>query len=140
MEYLAKIIHKTHLSHLPTNLPVQFFGMPHGKVYFIYARYLGKTADFEFVFAEHKEFSYDYSEGKLMHQRNGKLESAINNEIVDKPNPQYTVFKVSRAIRSYTDAYNELNLMAKEIISEHEAGKTILLNTKLGTGVRSSVS
>jgi len=140
MEYLAKIIHKTHLSHLPTSLPVQFFGMPNGKVYFIYARYFGNTADYEFVFAEHKEFSFNYTEGKLMYHRNGKLEFAIDNEIIDKPDPQYTVFKVSKAIRSYTDAYNELNLMAREIINEHNEGKTILLNTKIGTGVRSSVS
>jgi len=140
MEYLAKIIHKTHLSHLPTDLPVQFFGMPHGKVFFVYARYYGGQSDIEFVFAEHQEFSYNYSEGRLMFKKNGKLEFAINNEMIDKPNPQFAVLKVSRTIRSYTDAYNELNGLAKEILDEYNVGKTILLNTKLGIGVRSSVS
>lgn len=140
MENFAKIIHKTHLSYLPTIYPVQFYGMPNGKVFFIYARNTLIKSELEFIFAEHREFSYDYTNNKLMFYKSGKLEYAFNNEMIDKPDPKYAVIKISRNLRSYTDAYNDLNLMASEIIRENNAKSTILLNTTLGIKARSNVS
>jgi hypothetical protein len=39
MECFAKLIYKSHMTYIPTNLPVQFYGLPDGKVYLIYARF-----------------------------------------------------------------------------------------------------
>jgi hypothetical protein len=140
MEYFAKIIHKTHLSYLPTFYPVQFYGMPNGKVFFVYARDSEIKTVLEFVFAEHKEFSYDYVNHKLMMLRNGKIEKAISNEMIDKPGPEYLVFKVSRSIGSYSDAFHEINLMAKELLDEIIARRTVKLNLKFRKDFRSNVS
>lgn len=129
MEYLAKIIHKTHLSYLPTLYPVQFYGMPNGKVLFTYARDVASKTQQEFIFAEHKEFSYDYSRGKLLLHKNGIMKDAMNNEMIDKPDPAYTIFLVSKTIRSYTEAFNKLNHLANKMMNGNKAGKTIKLNT-----------
>lgn len=139
MEYLAKIIHKTHLSYLPTSYPVQFYGMPNGKVYIVFKRNTEIKSELEFVIAEHKEFTYDYSNNKLLFRKNGKIEKAFNNEMIDKPDPQFTILKVSNTIRSFTEAYNELNLMAREIINEKLTRKTILLNTRLKPSIQTNV-
>lgn len=138
MEYLAKIIHKTHLSYLPTTYPVQFYGMPNGKVLFTYARDSSTKTEREFVFAEHYEFTYDYLRGKLLVNNNGIMKNAINNEMIDKPDPRFTIFLVSKTIRSYTEAFNKLNLIAIELMNEDEAKKTILLNTRIGVRVQTS--
>ena len=132
MEYLAKIIHQTHISYLPTSYAVQFYGMPNGKVLFTYARDSVPKPYQEFVFAEHKEFSFDYKRGKLMMHKNGTIKDAINNEMVDKPGPQYIVFKVSTKIRSYTEAFTEINQLANEIINEIQVKKTKIINSELG--------
>ena len=130
MEYLAKIIHKTHISYLPTSYAVQFYGMPDGKVVFIYARDSKTNTSHEFVFAEHKEFSYDYYRGKLMLHKNNTVKEAVYTEMIDKPNPQYTIFMVSSEICSYTEAYNTVNRMAGKIINKKSMNKIIQLNEK----------
>ena len=117
MEYYARIIYKTCISYLPTNFPVQFYGMPDGKVFLLYARSCEVNPASEFVFAEHKEFFYDYAIDQLMYLKQGKSENAINNDMIDKPNPLYSILKVSRNTKSYSDAFNELNLIALEIIN-----------------------
>jgi len=69
MENYAKLIHKSNITYLPTNLPVQFYGLPDGKVYVIFARFYEikfQRSDLEYVLAEHQEFSYDYSEEKII--------------------------------------------------------------------------
>ena len=139
MKYYAKIIHKTHISYLPTNFPVQFYGMPNGKVFLLYARSSKVNPASEFVFAEHKEFFYDYASEQLMYLRQGKSENAINNDMIDKPNPLYSIFKVSRNTKSYSDAFNELNLIALEIIIKNTSKKTIKLNMIHGTNVHNKV-
>lgn len=135
MEYYARIIHKTHISYLPTNFPVQFYGMPDGKVFLLYARRCEVSPTSEFVFAEHKEFFYDYANSQLMYLKQGKSENAINNDMIDKPNPLYSIVKVSRNIKSYLDAFNELNLIALEIINNNTRRKTIKLNVIRGADV-----
>ena len=139
MEFHAKIIYKTYLSYLPTSYPVQFYGMPNGKVYFFYARDNGINTEQEFVFAEHNEFFYDYASNKLTYILNNKKKYAINNEIIDKPNPEFTVFMVNSTISSYLEAFNKLNLLANEIISQSKAKKTILMKTGLEKEVRNNV-
>lgn len=128
MEYYAKIIHKTRISYLPTNFPVQFYGMPDGKVFLIYARSSKVNPTSEFVFAEHKEFFYDNANNQLMYLKQGKSENAINNDMIDKPSPLYSIFKVSRTIKSYCEAFNELNLMALEIINNNAIRRARELN------------
>ena len=130
MEYYAKIIHKTHINYLPTNYPVHFYGMPNGKVFFVYARNSGIKCKTEYVFAEHKEFYYDYSTFKLLWYKQGKMKIAINNELIDKPDPDFNIFKVSNEIHSYTAAFDELNQMARKIINEENDKETILLDYK----------
>ena len=139
MEYYARIIHKTHISYLPTNFPVQFYGMPDGKVFLIYARRCEVNPGSEFIFAEHKEFFYDYANSQLMYLKQGKSENAINNDMIDKPNPLYSIVKVSRNIKSYSEAFNELNSIALEIINDNISRKTIKLNVIHETNVHHNV-
>lgn len=138
MEYLAKIIHKTHLSYLPTAYPVQFYGMPNGKVLFTYARDSTIKTQQEFIFAEHKEFSYDYLRGKLLFHKNGTVKDAINNEMIDKANPVYSIFLVSKTICSYTEAFKKLNHMANRMMNENKAKKTIRLDSIMGTSAKTN--
>ena len=130
MEYLAKIIHKTHISYLPTSYAVQFYGMPNGKVIIVYARDCKAKTSQEFVFAEHKEFSYDYHRGKLMLVKNNTTKRTAYPEMIDKPDPQYTIFRISGKISSYIEAFNAINRMAGKMISEDRINKTITLNDK----------
>ena len=127
MEYYAKIIHKAQINYLPTNFPVHFYGMPNGKVFFVYARSTGIKCATEYVFAEHMEFSYDYAIDKLILYMNEEAVIAMNNELVDKPNPEFKIFKIFKKICSYTEAFYKLNRMAQEIINDEYDGKTILL-------------
>jgi len=57
----------------------------------------------------------------------------INDELIDKPNRIYNIFLVSRTIRSYTEAFNKLNILANNMVNGDKANKTIEYNTKLGT-------
>lgn len=117
MKNFAKLIHKSHITYLPTNLPVQFYGLPDGKVYLIYARFFEikfKRSDLEFVLAEHLEFSYNYTKEKLVpHGIDNKI--PIYSEMVDKPEPKIKILKVSRDFNSFTEAFVQLNKKAKDL-------------------------
>ncbi len=110
MKAIAKLIHQSNMTYIPTNLPVKFFGMPDGKVYLLFARFClirpAKT-DLEFVFAEHDEFSYDYEAGRLVPKSETRY--PVYSEMVDKPNPVYHILQVNRELRSYEEAVNLLN-------------------------------
>ncbi|RIH63077.1 hypothetical protein D1164_21455 [Mariniphaga sediminis] len=119
MEVLAKLIHQTNITYLPTKLPVQYYGLPDGKVYLIYARFYEVKFDrtyLEYVFAEHKEFSYDFENEKLIPHKTSRNNSpVIYNEMVDKPNPKIKILKIYRNIHSFAEARTELYRKAKEI-------------------------
>lgn len=111
----AKIIYKTFKSHLPTNLPVNYYGLPNGKVYVVYSRFYEKKFDkqsIEFVFAHHQEFFYDYDgEDVILMENNQKL-FPVMAEMIDKPDPKIKIRKVSRNLHSYVEAQGVLNQMA----------------------------
>ena len=112
MKPIAKLIHKTNMSYLPTAFPAHFYGMPNGKVYLIFSRFYDirfGDSGLEFVFAEHKEFFYDYDKEEIMPSVRIKKKSPIFAEYVDKPNPKIDVFEINRDIYSYSEALSFLN-------------------------------
>ena len=121
MEPIARFIHKSNISYLPTKLPAQFYGLPDGKVYIVYARFYQikfERSGLEFVFATHEDFAYDYENGKLTSKEEIPLKTAMYNEMVDKQDLNFKILKVYRNINSYSEAVNFLNIWAKELIVE----------------------
>jgi hypothetical protein len=118
MKSLAKLIHNTPVSYLPTKFPVHYYGMPNGKVYLIFARFYksgsGKTG-VEYVFAEHREFLYDYENSKLVSVDNDNKSAELYNESIDKPNPKIKIQKIYKRINSFAEARNKLNEDASKI-------------------------
>lgn len=120
MNRQAKIIYKTFRSHLPTNLPVNYYGFPNGKVYVVYSRFYEKKFDkqsLEFVFAHHEEFFYDYEGGNLILLENNEKLFPVMAEMIDKPDPKIRIRKVSRNLHSYSEAQIILNKMAENMAS-----------------------
>jgi len=116
MEIFAKLIHKSFVTYLPTKFPVQFYGLPDGKVYIIYARFFEikfQRSGLEFILAEHLEFSYNYAEEKLFSTGNQDTKKAVYAELVDKPDPKIKIIKVNRELNSFAEAFTELNKKAK---------------------------
>lgn len=116
MENFAKLIHKSHITYLPTNFPVQFYGLPDGRVYLLFARFYEikfQRSGIEYVTAEHLEFTYNYKEEKLIPQGNPDNKKHIYSELVDKPNPKIKILKVNREFNSYAEAFFQLNKKAK---------------------------
>ncbi len=118
MKPLAKLIHKTYMSYLPTAFPAHFYGMPNGKVYLIYSRFydikFGESG-LEFVFAMHKEFSYDYEKEKILPSNKIRIKSPVFAELIDKPDPKIHILKINRSINSYGEALNYLNDEAQKM-------------------------
>ena len=118
MKPLAKLIHKTYMSYLPTAFPAHFYGMPNGKVYLIYSRFydikFGESG-LEFVFAVHKEFSYDYEKEKIISSDKTRKKSLIFAESVDKPDPKINILKINRSLNSYGEALTLLNKEAQKM-------------------------
>lgn len=113
MESMARLIHKTYLTYLPTTLPVNFYGLPDGKVYIIYSRFYEinfDTSGLEFVFAVHEEFLFDYQNEKLFSV--APLGKPINAVLVDKPEQKIKILKVYRNVNSYSQAQKILNEIA----------------------------
>ena len=116
MEIFAKLIHKSHVTYLPTNFPVQFYGLPDGKVYILFARFYEikyQRSGIEFLTAEHLEFSYNYNEEKLISHGNSDANKSVYSELVDKPNPKIKILKVNREFNSFADAFAQLNKKAE---------------------------
>jgi len=131
MENFAKLIHKSHITYLPTNFPVQFYGLPDGKVYILFARLYEikfQRSGLEFVTAEHLEFSYNYKEEKLI--SHGILDSkkSVYSELVDKPNPKIKILKVNREFNSFAEAFVQLNEKAKVQFSQEPSDIQIIPN------------
>jgi hypothetical protein len=116
MEIYAKLIHKSHITYLPTNFPVQFYGLPDGKVYILFARFYEikyQRSGIEFLTAEHLEFSYNYQEEKLISHGSADSSKSVYSELVDKPNPKIKILKVNREFNSFADAFVQLNKKAE---------------------------
>jgi hypothetical protein len=132
MENYAKLIHKTHITYLPTNFPVQYYGLPDGKVYVLYARFYEikfQRSGLEFVLAEHLEFSYNYAEEKLTLHGNYESYKTIYPELVDKPNPKIKIIKVNREFNSFAEAIVQLNKKAKAQLNKMPKNIEIVPNS-----------
>ena len=115
----AKLIHKTYASYLPTAFPVHYYGMPNGKIYIIYSRFYEIKfggSGLEYVFAEHKEFNYDYVNELIIPVKKLKQNFPVFAESVDKPNQKITILRIRRGLNSYGEATNILNQEAREMI------------------------
>lgn len=120
MKSYVKLIHRSNISYFPSAMPVHFYGLPDGKVYIIYARFYEVQFDrtyLEFVFARHKEFSFDYEQEQLIPHDKSLTKYPVYNEIVDKPDPKVDIIKTFRNINSYAEAFNHLNKKAQLILS-----------------------
>ena len=118
MKSFIKLIYRSNMTYLTSIIPVQFYGLPDGKVYVIYSRFYEIEFDrsyLEFVFAEHKEFSYDYENEKLIPHDSAKRKAPIYNEMVDKPDPKIKILNIYRNINSYAEACAELNKKAHKM-------------------------
>ena len=116
---VAKLIHKTYASYLPTAFPAHYYGMPNGKIYLVYSRFYEIKfggSGLEFVFAEHKEFHYDYLNDIILSSDKEKNNTPVFAELIDKPNQQISVLKIKRGLNSYGEAFNVLNQEAREMI------------------------
>lgn len=118
MKQIAKQIYQTSASYLPTPFQVQYYGMPNGKIWFIFSRFCKSevgNAGIEFVFAQHKEFYFDYEKETVLKPGNLMHPTAVFPELVDKPELQYEEIKVSRDIKTYAEALNLVNNEASEM-------------------------
>ncbi|SHF20190.1 hypothetical protein SAMN05444274_10425 [Mariniphaga anaerophila] len=121
METFVKLIHQANMTFLPTKLPVQFYGLPDGKVYLIFSRFYGvkyNRTDVEYVLAEHKEFSFDYEKNRLIPLNSSRKNTPVYNEMVDKPDPKIKILKIYRNFTSLGQASILLNEKAKKML-EH---------------------
>ncbi|WP_297097437.1 hypothetical protein [uncultured Draconibacterium sp.] len=115
MEALAKIIHKTPASYLPTAFPAHYYGMPNGRIYIVFSRFydlaIGQSG-IEFVFAEHGDFSYNYETGEIIPAQNAPRRLQVFSEEVDHPNLKINIFTTNRNLQSYGQAHAFLNAEA----------------------------
>ncbi len=126
MKSFVKLIYRSNISYFPSKLPVQFYGLPDGKVYVIFGRFYEIQYDrtyIEFVFAEHKEFSYDFDSERLIPHDGSDRKFPVYNESVDKPEPKVEIIKTFRDINSFAEAYNHLNIKAQSILRQREQNK-----------------
>jgi hypothetical protein len=114
MRPTAKLIHKTDMTYLPTAFPAHYYGMPDGKIYLVFSRFykVQYKSGIEFVFAEHKEFTYDYQNEKIIPHFKVHHNVPIYSETVDKPDAEIEVLEVKRGLNSYAEAFLYLNSTA----------------------------
>lgn len=119
MNTVAKLIHQSNMTYIPTNLPVRFYGLPDGKVYLLYARFFlakAERTDIEFVLAVHDEFYFDYEKDVLIPKSVSRY--PVYREMVDKPNPMFHILQVNREMKSYDEAAEHLFRTAGEPVLE----------------------
>lgn len=124
MEIFVKLIHQANMTYLPTKLPAQFYGLPDGKVYLIFPRFYEIKFDrtyLEYVMAEHKEFSYDYENEKLIPHNHPRKNAPVYNEMVDKPEPQIKILKIYRNLTSFAQTRALLNRKAQKMMENIKA-------------------
>lgn len=118
MQTIAKLIHRTYASYLPTAFPAHYYGMPNGKIYVIFSRFYEIKfggSGLEFVFAIHKEFKYDYDKEIIIPKKKFRINTPAFAELLDKPNLKINVIRICRNLNSYGEAFNMLNTEAQEI-------------------------
>lgn len=112
MRTLAKLIHKTCATYLPTTFPAHYYGMPSGRIYLVFSRMnripSGRSFP-EFVFAVHDEFRYDYENEKIRPVNQLHENKWLYSESVDKPNPRIRILKIKQNLKSYAEAITFLN-------------------------------
>lgn len=112
MKPLAKLIHRTYASYLPTAFPAHYYGMPNGKILLVFSRFyeasFGDTG-LEFIIAEHKDFSYDYEKETIQATTNKLNKTQVFEEQVDFPRAKIDVISISRKLKSYGEAQIFLN-------------------------------
>lgn len=119
MEQKARLIYKSYMTYFHTFLPVYFYGMPNGKVYCFYARFIdNKTnrAGLEFIFARHDDFSYDYDSDRITTFGNQKITRKAFIDWVDKPDQRITELKVCENLSSYAEAHSFINQKAQMML------------------------
>lgn len=107
MDKGAKLIHKAKATYLPTAFPAHYYGMPNGKIYLVFSRFYSAdigNSGIEFVFAEHKDFKFDYDTGTIFPTRRRKAGRAFFSEDVDLPGSKFKIIKTNRSFRSYAEA------------------------------------
>ena len=117
MQSIAKLIHRTYASYLPTAFPAHYYGMPNGKIYVVFSRFYEIKfggSGLEFVFAIHKEFKYDYEKDIIIPKKKFNIKTPVFAELLDKPDLKINVVKVCRDLNSYGEAINLLNKEAYE--------------------------
>jgi hypothetical protein len=123
MQTLAKLIHRTYASYLPTAFPAHYYGMPNGRIYIIYSRFYEIRfggSGLEFVFAVHKEFKYDYEKEIIIPKKKFRIKTPVFAESVDKPDSKINIIKICRGLNSYGEAINLLNTEALEMYGLNE--------------------
>ncbi|KJF44913.1 MULTISPECIES: hypothetical protein [Draconibacterium] len=112
MKALAKIIHQTPASYLPTAFPAHYYGMPNGRIYIVFSRFydlaIGQSG-IEFVFAEHDDYTYNYETGEIIPMQNVPRKLKVFSEEVDHPDLKIHIFTTKRNLQSYGQAQAFLN-------------------------------
>ena len=120
MESKAKLIYKSYMTYFHTFLPVYFYGMPNGKIYCMYARfYQGEAnkSEFEFVFAEHEDFTYDYDSDLVFVYGTKGIDLDGFKDLVDQPNQRIKLIEIYGRMKSYAEAQQFLELKADEMMN-----------------------
>ena len=119
METFAKLIHRTNVSYLPTLFPVHYYGMPNGKIFVVFSRYYEIKfggSGLEFIFALHKDYSFDYENDRIIqYQKKNRDNKMIFPELLDHPDMNIVIVKIAREINSYGQAVSVLHKMAEEM-------------------------
>ena len=129
----ARLLHSSNMTYLPTNLPVQYYGLPDEKVYIIYARFYDIGFDksgVEYVFAIHQEFTYSYKEEKIVPVKYHFRNLIQNNAIIDNQDPIFRIIKVYRNINSFSEAFDLINKKAIQILNKINHKRNYRLNNK----------
>lgn len=120
MKPFARLLHKTYASYLPVAFPIHYYGMPNGQIIVLFSRFYEIKFDgsgIEFVFALHKEFSYDYENEIIVAKRKTSSQRKIYAEMLDKPDEKIEIIFIKRGINSYGEAFQYLNQEARKMLA-----------------------
>ena len=116
MKPVAKLLHKTCTTYLPTASPAHFYGMPDGNIYLIFSRFYHEAFDksgLEFIIAVHQEFAFDYENNSIVSKHRTKNLLPVFAETIDKPNPKIRILEIIRNMNSFGEALMHLNRKAE---------------------------
>ncbi len=118
METAAKLVYQTYATYLPTGFPAQYYGMPNGKIYLVFSRFYDKTfgkSGQEFVFAEHKNFKFDYENDTIIACDEEQKHNPVFVEYIDNPSSRFDILSISRKLKSYGEAQRFINRKARKM-------------------------